>query len=130
MEEVRVKLSRSLEENMKRKFILGSHHSGCVCHAMFQQYSMLSLTGLNLNSIAVQLCKRRALLNASRKFPILYGLENKSLLQICEESHDRDIAKVLLQRMMEEDSYVNMETMCIIIKSPFNETTQKYLSQC
>ena len=57
------------------------------CIDQMNPFPITALMGININSIAAQLGKEKALSQSLDKFDILSGINNKSLIYICQKQN-------------------------------------------
>lgn len=66
---------------------------------------------------------------SSQHQSILFGFQNKSLIQICSETHDEDSWELLMQKIVKDGSYVNLETLNLFLKHEDTCYGFEYLSK-
>lgn len=59
---------------------------------------------------------------------ILFGFQKKSLIQICHDTHDDDSWHLLMEKIVLDGSYMNLETLKLILSH--NDSCNGYEYLC
>lgn len=71
--------------------------------------------------------KKKLLEVTSKHHDVLFGFQNKSLIQICKHMNDTDSWPIILEKCMETGSYMNLETLLLLLAHNEQTATLEYL---
>ena len=109
--------SYELESNIKGT-LYGSNNQNkleaCIRHIRDEDF--YQLCNVNSNTIAILLGRSKLLEVTIQHHDILFGFSNKSLIQICAETNDIDSWNILMDKIIQTDSFINLETLNLLIE--------------
>lgn len=117
-----------LDEAIKRTFLTeGNIDKQRACIEHVEGNEILALDKINILSIAAQLGQSQALAVACERHDMLFGVDGLSLVQICSKPRDSDCIQILMQKMIERNSYLNQDTLLHIIEKEESEVARQLL---
>lgn len=102
-----------LNLNMRRRFLRSNDEesqNATIKH--LGTNDIFAFQKVNIFSIAAAMGKSQALQVAAKRFDMWMGLDNKTLIQVCEQTNDLDSIQVCLEQISHGKGFMNWETLC------------------
>jgi len=118
-------IADNLIDNIKKRFLTSTDekiHQACQKHL---QHDNLVFDKINLTLISVYMRNPYALQYAAQKFPPMSTINDETLVQICDKTKDMDCLKIALQSMSQHKSYLNQNTIEILLNLPPSDEQKK-----